>query len=95
MEKQFVVAGVEVHCKWEGLPPRYRIFINNELFVERTFKFMNEYVEEVLQISADPGMYVLNLVPILPTLAEFRLTAHNIKVGNARWIKGNKLEILS
>jgi hypothetical protein len=36
MNKEFVRVIATVDCKWEGLPPTYRVFVNDEL-VCRTY----------------------------------------------------------
>lgn len=47
----------DVHCRPGSVPPRYRIFVQGELFTERTWIWTNHYLEECLQISAPPGQY--------------------------------------
>jgi hypothetical protein len=56
---EFVIAVCDVRCQWSepAPPPRYRCYINNELFTERTWIWTNEYLEESIQISAPPGKY--------------------------------------
>jgi hypothetical protein len=38
-------------------PFRYRAYVNNELFTERTWIWTNSYLEENFQIQAAPGVY--------------------------------------
>ena len=48
----------DLFCEFDGEPPRYRIYVGNELFTERTFKWpVNTYLTEILQIDAPPGQY--------------------------------------
>jgi hypothetical protein len=59
MLKEFVIAVCDVRCRWSepSPPPRYRCYVNDELFAERTWIWHNEYLEESLQILAEPGKY--------------------------------------
>jgi hypothetical protein len=90
MTRQFVRVLADVHCTWEGLNPIYRVYVNDELFAERTWRWTNAYLEEMLQIEADPGKYNLRWELVPPHLAT--LQVHNVRVdfgpGN---IKNNTL----
>jgi hypothetical protein len=90
MTKKFVRVLADVHCSWEGLDPIYRVYVNDELFTERTWRWTDAYLEEMLQIEAEPGMYDLRFELVPPCLAE--LTVQNVRVdfgpGN---IKNNTL----
>ena len=35
MTRQYVRVVCNVACEWEGLPPIYRVYVNDELFTER------------------------------------------------------------
>ena len=60
MGTEFVSAVCDVHIKWKGgPPPRYRCYVNDELFTERTWIWTDQYLEENLQIQAEPGHYVV------------------------------------
>jgi hypothetical protein len=90
MTKKFVRVLADVHCSWEGLDPIYRVYVNDELFAERTWRWTDAYLEEMLQIEAEPGKYNLRWELVRPCLAE--LTVQNVRVdfgpGN---IKNNTL----
>jgi hypothetical protein len=93
MNKKFVQVLCDVDCRWEGLAPTYRLYVNNELFVERTWIWQNEYLEELIQIEAVPGVYEIKYELVPPHLAQ-------LSVGNARMqygpgeIQGTTLRIL-
>lgn len=55
----------EVHCEWKHDPPRYRLFVNDELFVERQYIWKKEFLEEMIPIWVNPGDYkiVYKMVP--------------------------------
>jgi hypothetical protein len=90
MTKKFVRVLADVDCAWEGLDPVYRVYVNDELFAERTWRWTDCYLEEMLQIEAEPGKYTLRWELVPPHLAQ--LTVQNVRVdygpGN---IKNNTL----
>lgn len=94
MKTAFVKVLFDLDCDWEGLPPVYRIFVNDELFAERTWIWTNHYLQEMLQINAAPGQYKIRVVPVGPNLAQFRPSNWRIEVGPARWAKKALLEVI-
>lgn len=78
MTKKFVRVLADVDCTWEGLDPIYRLYVNDELFAERTWTWSNAYLEENLQIDAEPGEYAIRFELVPPHLAQ--LTVSNIRV---------------
>lgn len=75
----------DVACEWEGLPPTYRLYVNDELFAERTWNWDSDYyLEEMIQVEAEPGKYRIHYELVPPHLA--RLTVNNFRVehGSAR-----------
>jgi hypothetical protein len=78
MTKHFVRVLADVDCEWEGLNPIYRMYVNDELFSERTWYWTTEYLEEMLQIEAVPGDYSLRWELVPPHLAQ--ITVKNIRV---------------
>ena len=47
MSKKFVRVLADVDCEWEGLMPSYRVYVNDELFAERTWRWTDSYLEEM------------------------------------------------
>ena len=90
MTQKFVRVLADIYCDWEGLAPTYRVYVDNELFAERTWRWTDCYLEEMLQIQADPGKYLITYELLLPNLAQ--LTVKNMRVvqGEAN-IKGENL----
>jgi len=78
MDKKFVRVLADVHCEWEGLDPIYRLYVNDELFAERTWTWASAYLEENLQIEAEPGEYTIRYELVQPHLAELKV--ENIRV---------------
>ena len=78
MTKKFIRVLADVNCEWEGLNPVYRVYVNDEMFAERTWYWTNEYLEEMLQIEAFPGNYKIRFELVPPHLA--KLVVKNIRV---------------
>jgi hypothetical protein len=93
MARQFIRLLADVHCEWEGLSPVYRAYINNELFVERTWIWTDHYLEECFQIEAKPGVYCVQYELVPPHLTT--LTVKNLRVDyGPATVKHNVVRIL-
>ena len=90
MNRKFVRVLADVYCDWEGLDPIYRVYVNDELFAERTWRWANEYLEEMLQIEAEPGQYHLRWELVPPHLAQMRVENVRVDFGPG-FIQDNKL----
>ena len=92
MEKQFVKMELDVFAKWQFKPPMYRVYVNDELFNERTYSWNHlEYITEILQIKAEPGEYS---VKIENHGGEFTVRSLRCSVGKVRVIDNNTFEII-
>jgi hypothetical protein len=79
MTKKFVRILADVNCEWEGLNPIYRVYVNDDLFAERTWAWSGgDYLEEMLQIEAEPGEYIIRWELVPPHLA--KLAVRNVRV---------------
>jgi hypothetical protein len=76
--KQFVRVLCDVNCDWSGTPPVYRVYVDDELFAERTWVWTDVQLEEMLQIEAEPGEYTISYE--LATTTDAVLTATNLRV---------------
>lgn len=76
MAREYVRVVCNVYCRWEGLPPNYRVYVNDELFTERTWRWEHPeyYLQETLQIEATPGEYQIRYELVPPVLAELAVT---------------------
>jgi hypothetical protein len=90
MTKKFVRVLADVHCDWEGLAPTYRVYVNDELFAERTWIWTQEYLEEALQIVGEPGKYHLRWELVTPHLAQLQVLNMRVAQGPGN-IKNNTL----
>lgn len=91
MEPVFVKAYLDIDCDWEGLPPAYRVYVNDELFTERGWYWNDAYLREFLQILAKPGLYTIRIEPVLPTLAKFTVLDRGVEIGPGQWTDENTL----
>lgn len=58
MNKKEIVLSFDLFCSWDNTPPVYRIFIDNELIVERTYIWKKpDYVRENLVLLLEPGTH--------------------------------------
>jgi hypothetical protein len=57
--KKSVIVICDVHCEWTGNSPVYRLYVDNELFAERLFRWEGFYLEEVIPVAADSGSYTI------------------------------------
>lgn len=88
MKPQFVLLLCDVSCKWGDEPISYRVFVDDELFAERTFIWRDEYLEENLQILAPPGQYRVTFVNLNPERGTMRVKNCRVEKGHAREHKG-------
>lgn len=88
-----VKAIIDVYCHWHEKEPKYRAFVNHELFTERTWIWdKNTHLEEEFVINAPPGVYEIKYELVNPEQAQ--LVTKNLRLveGKAR-IMGNAVEI--
>ena len=79
MDTKLIQVHCDVECFRRGvIDPKYRIYVNNELFTERTWIWHNEYLEEMIQIEAEAGKYRIRYELVPPHLSE--LTVDNFRV---------------
>jgi len=81
MSKKFVRILSNIDCDWEGLSPIYRLYVNDELFAERTWIWTDSALEEDLQISAEPGEYTLRYELVAPHLAQLNVKSLKVEYG--------------
>ena len=97
MEEKFVkiLLDLKVERTKDQGNPGYRIYVNDELFVERNWRWPQHFlVEELLQIKAIPGKYKVRIEKYHPTKARFNMSNMRVDLGDARVIENNTIEIL-
>lgn len=94
MKTHFVRAELDIYCDWQGIPPVYRIYVNDELFTERTWNWpVTWHLTQILQIKAPRGEYSVRIEPMQPCMAKFTCDNFNIVYGPARWIEPGKFKV--
>jgi hypothetical protein len=85
MFKEFVIVVCDVRCSRDDFDPapKYRCFVNDELFTERTWIWNNCYLEESIQILAKPGKYNIRYELVNPDRASIKFSNVRIKQGSA------------
>lgn len=84
MGRYFVLVECDVFCDWHTEYPRYRLFVNDELFAERTWIWQNNYLKEMIQLQVDPGKYGIRIELVEPApYAQIRFENTQVKIGPA------------
>jgi len=78
MSREHVLVKCDVYCDWKGTPPVYRLYVGDELFVERTYIWQEQYLEELIPVYAEPGKYEIRYELVSPSQAQ--LTVKNMRV---------------
>ena len=82
MAREYIRVVCNVYCRYEGLPPIYRVYVNDELFTERTWHWPEEfYLREEIQIEAEPGEYRIHYELVPPNLAELFVSMPTVAYG--------------
>lgn len=95
MQTHYVRILCDIYCKSDERGPRYRIFVNDELFTERTWVWEHSYLEEALQIEARPGGYPIRFELVEPDVGRLKVKNLRVDHGPAVVRKGDILEILA
>lgn len=94
MESVFVQVACDIRIDWHSKLPRYRTFVNDELFTERVVNLnTNQYIEEIFQIQANPGTYNLKVELLTPNTATLQANNYRVLQGNAK-VDNNVLTII-
>lgn len=93
MSKNSVIVTCDVRCVWRKRPPSYRVYVNDELFAERTWIWENAYLEETFHVNAKPGKYLIRYELLENSRAT--LTTENFRVehGEAEVNDNGEIEI--
>jgi hypothetical protein len=83
MQTEFVIVKCDVYCKWTGPYPRYRCYVDQELFTERTWIWHDVYLEEQIQIQAPPGKYRIKIELLDTEHADIKMRNLRIDTGPA------------
>jgi hypothetical protein len=75
MQTKSVQVHCDVYCKSDGNDPRYRLYVNDEMFTERTWIWncKEYYLQEVIPIEAPPGLYKIRYELLEPTGSKLKI----------------------
>ena len=95
MQTFFVRVECDVTAKVHEQPFRYRAYVNNELFVERTYIWQTQYLEESIPVCARPGKYEIRYELVEPSQAQLKIKNLRVDSGppSARIMKNTLLRI--
>lgn len=92
--KKFVTVTIDIYCEWLSEAPEYRLYVNDELFADRTFRWNKEkYLQEVIPLHAPPGIYTITVEPLTEKLLKFEANNLQIEKGKAKRISDREFEI--
>jgi hypothetical protein len=85
MEEKFVRVLFDLRAERIMPDAKYRIYVNNELMNERTWRWKpGDYLIELLQIKAIPGKYLVRIEKARPTKTIFKMENMRVELGDAR-----------
>ena len=87
MQTFFVRVECDVTAKVHEQPFRYRAYVNNELFTERTWIWENCYLEENFQISAPAGIYPIRFETVDEANGRIKVRNHRVVTGPGQIIE--------
>ena len=93
MEKHFVRVLADVDCEWEGLNPIYRVYVNDEMFAERTWRWTDNFLQEILPILGEPGEYHLRWELVPPHLAQLKVDNVRVDYGPGQMLDDRTVRI--
>ena len=79
-----VVVECDVTAKVDLHPLRYRVFVNEELFTERTWIWSDCYLEESIPILAPAGIYPIQFQTVDQTNGRIKVRNFRITSGLGR-----------
>jgi hypothetical protein len=81
MNRKEVLVRADVSVEWQGDPPKYRVYVGDEMFTERTWIWQEQYLEEILVVNAPPGKYNLRWELVPPAQGTIEVTNIRIEHG--------------
>jgi hypothetical protein len=96
MRNKFVKINFDLHCDWKKTPPTYRVYVNHELFTERTYIWGDtQHLKEMLQLTAPPGKYTVRIENLGDPQCIFKIRSMEVETGTAQVLDSKTFEILS
>lgn len=94
MRNKFVKLKFDLHCDWKKTPPNYRIYVNHELFAERTYIWGGtQFLQETMHIDAPVGQYAIRIDNLGDPECQFKIRDLKIETGPGRVVDSKTFEI--
>ena len=93
MSREHVLVKADVYCDWQNQPPVYRLFVGDELFVERTYIWQEQYLEELIPVYAKPGEYHIRYELVRPNRATINIKNMRVSEGPGT-VQNNILKVV-
>ena len=88
------VIEVDVFCNWQSEPQAYRLYINSDLYTERTYIWRNphNWVREILVAELSEGEHYIRIEPVDANFKGFKLA--NFAINNKfQSLQNNKFTV--
>ena len=94
MRNENVKFSFDLLCNWQDTPPAYRVYVNDELFTERTYIWgVDQYINENLSIDAPPGQYSVQIENLGNPEYIFKIRNLSVDFGPARVLDSRTIEV--
>lgn len=93
MQTKAVIVTCDVGMTWTGANPVYRLWVNDELFTERTWIWDREYLRESITIEGPFTAYSIRYELLPHDNAQIRVSNPQVVSGPGRFRKNLVLEI--
>jgi hypothetical protein len=96
MRKYSVKLNLDLFCDWKRVPPTYRLYINHELFTERTYIWSGtQYIQEIISLDAPPGKYTIRVDNLGDPECQFKIRNLTIGRGPVQVLDSKTFEIVN
>ena len=94
MRNETVQFNFDLLCNWDQTPPVYRVYVNDELFTERTYTWgVDQYINENLSIDSPPGQYVVRIENVGNNECTFKIRNLSVDLGHAHVVDSKTIEV--
>jgi len=75
---------VDVYCEWQTEPEAYRLYIDNDLYTERTYIWRNphNWVREILVAELEPGEHTIKIESVNKSINTSIFRMANFAINN-------------